>query len=103
MFANSPEETKTTAEKAFAQAFINQIGDFGFAIRVILAVVFFVLLLVAANTTAQAVRERTSELAVLKTLTPAEYPPGYGARWGVVVNLLVAALGVALALVLYAR
>ncbi len=68
MFANSPEETKTTAEKAFAQAFINQIGDFGFAIRVILAVVFFVLLLVAANTTAQAVRERTNELAVLKTL-----------------------------------
>ncbi len=68
MFANSPEETKTTAEKAFAQAFLNQIGDIGFAIRVILIVVFFVLLLVAANTMAQAVRERTNELAVLKTL-----------------------------------
>ncbi len=67
-FANSPEETKTTAEKAFAEAFLNQIGDVGFAIRVILTVVFFVLLLVAANTMAQAVRERTNELAVLKTL-----------------------------------
>ncbi|SEJ01667.1 putative membrane protein [Azotobacter beijerinckii] len=41
-------------------------------------------------------------LIVLKTLTPAECPPGYGARWGVAVNLLVAALGSALALALYA-
>ncbi|GAB3378372.1 YidH family protein [Azotobacter armeniacus] len=39
---------------------------------------------------------------VLKTLTPAEYPPGYGARWGVAVNLSVALLGTCLALVLYA-
>jgi putative ABC transport system permease protein len=68
MFANSPEETKTTAEKAFAQAFLNQIGDIGLIIRSILAVVFFVLLFVAGNTMAQSVRERTNELAVLKTL-----------------------------------
>jgi putative ABC transport system permease protein len=68
MFANSPEETKTTSEKAFVQAFMNQIGDIGFMIRVILGAAFFTLLLVAANTMAQSVRERTSELAVLKTL-----------------------------------
>jgi putative ABC transport system permease protein len=68
MFANSPEETKTTAEKAFAQAFLNQIGDIGLIIRSILAVVFFVLLFVAGNTMAQSVRERTNELALLKTL-----------------------------------
>lgn len=42
-------------------------------------------------------------LAVLKTLTPAEYPPGYGTRWGVVVNLIVALLGTGLALALYMR
>ena len=68
MFANSPEETKTTAEKAFAQAFLNQIGDIGLMIRWILGIVFFVLMFVTANTMAQSVRERTSELAVLKTL-----------------------------------
>lgn len=68
MFANSPEETKTTAEKAFLQAFLNQIGDIGLIVRSVLGVVFFVLLFVAANTMAQSVRERTNELAVLKTL-----------------------------------
>lgn len=68
MFANSFAETKTTTEKAFLQAFANQIGDIGLIIRGIVTAVFFTILLVAANTMAQAVRERTSELAVLKTL-----------------------------------
>jgi putative ABC transport system permease protein len=67
-FANSPAETKTTTEKAFVQAFAQQVGDIGMIIRVIVTVVFFTILLVAANTMAQSVRERTSELAVLKTL-----------------------------------
>ncbi len=68
MFANSPAETKTTTEKAFIQAFAGQIGDIGAIIRAIVTAVFFTILLVAANTMAQSVRERTSELAVLKTL-----------------------------------
>jgi putative ABC transport system permease protein len=68
MFANSFAETKTTTEKAFLQAFAKQIGDIGLIIRGIVTAVFFTILLVAANTMAQAVRERTSELAVLKTL-----------------------------------
>lgn len=38
---------------------------------------------------------------VLKTLTPDEFPPGYTAKWGLVVNLAVAALGVILALALW--
>lgn len=67
-FANSEFETKTVPEKAFAQAFAAQIGDVGAIIRAIVAAVFFTILLVAANTMAQSVRERTSELAVLKTL-----------------------------------
>ncbi|HPK71022.1 MAG TPA: FtsX-like permease family protein [Vicinamibacterales bacterium] len=67
-FANSPAETKTATEKAFVQAFARQIGDIGLIIRVIVTAVFFTILLVAANTMAQSVRERTSELAVLKTL-----------------------------------
>jgi putative ABC transport system permease protein len=67
-FANSPAETKTTTEKAFLTAFAKQIGDIAAIIRAIVTMVFFTILLVAANTMAQSVRERTSELAVLKTL-----------------------------------
>lgn len=67
-FANSPAETKTTTEKAFLQAFAKQIGDIGLIIRGIVTAVFFTILLVSANTMGQSVRERTSELAVLKTL-----------------------------------
>jgi putative ABC transport system permease protein len=67
-FANSFAETKTTTEKAFLQAFAQQVGDIGAIIRAIVTAVFFTILLVAGNTMAQSVRERTSDLAVLKTL-----------------------------------
>jgi putative ABC transport system permease protein len=68
MFANSNFETKTDDERAFAQAFINQIGNVGAIISGILSAVFFTMLLVTANTMAQSIRERTAELAVMKTL-----------------------------------
>lgn len=68
MFANSPTETKTQTEKAIAQSFANQVGSIGKIITAIVSVAFFLILLVAGNTMAQAVRERTNELAVLKTL-----------------------------------
>ncbi len=67
-FANSPTETKTSTEKAFVQAFANQIGNIGKIVTAILGAVFFTMLLVAGNTMAQSVRERTNELGVLKTL-----------------------------------
>ena len=67
-FANSPAETKTSTESAFAQAMANQAGDIGAIVAAVLAAVFFTILVIAANTMAQAIRERTSELAVLKTL-----------------------------------
>lgn len=67
-FANSSTETKTSTEKAFVQAFANQIGDIGAIMIAILATVLFTILLVAGNTMAQSIRERTGELAVLKTL-----------------------------------
>lgn len=38
--------------------------------------------------------------AVIKTLNPAEFPPGYVARWGMLVNILVAVLGAVLAIAL---
>lgn len=68
LFANSPAETKTATEKAFVSDFANQIGDIGAIMMAITAVVMFFILFVAGNAMAQSIRERTSELAVLKTL-----------------------------------
>ena len=67
-FANSPYETKAEPEGAFLQGFADQIGDVGFIMMSIIAAVFFTILLVAGNTMAYAVRERTNELAVLKAI-----------------------------------
>lgn len=67
-FANSPAETKTETEAAMFQGFAQQLGDIGTIVTSILGAVFFTILLVAGNTMAQSVRERTQELGVLKAL-----------------------------------
>jgi putative ABC transport system permease protein len=89
-FANSSYETKTSTEKAFAQAFANQVGDIGSILRAVLLAVFFTILLVAGNTMAQSVRERTSELAVLKTLG---FSDGKVLRLVLAESLLLSAVG----------
>ncbi|HUR19467.1 MAG TPA: FtsX-like permease family protein, partial [Vicinamibacterales bacterium] len=68
MFENSDAETKTTTEKGFVEGFANQMGNIGAIMIWISAAVLFMMLLIAASTMVQAVRERTSEIAVLKTL-----------------------------------
>jgi len=68
MFANSSAETKTTTEKGFVEGFAKQVGDIGAIMISITIAVLFTMILVAANTMAQSVRERTSEVGVLKTL-----------------------------------
>ena len=68
MFVNSPSETKTNTEKAFVSDFSKQVGDIGKIMMWIVAMEMFTILLVSGNTMAQAIRERTNELAVLKTL-----------------------------------
>ncbi len=67
-FQNSDNETKTAPEAAFAQAWAKQIGNIALMCAAILGAVFFTILLVTGNTMAQAVRERTGELGVLKAL-----------------------------------
>ena len=67
-FANSAAETKAEPEGAFMQSFAKQIGDIGTILVAILSAVFFTILLVAGNTMAQSVRERTEELGVLKAM-----------------------------------
>ena len=68
MFANSAAETKTTTEKGFVEGFAKQVGDIGSMMIAISSTVLFMFGLVAASTMAQSVRERTNEIAVLKTL-----------------------------------
>ena len=81
MFANSSAETKTTTEKGFVEGFAKQMGDIGAIMIAILVAVLFTMMLVAANTMAQSVRERTSEVGVLKTLGFSNgVDPGAGAR-----------------------
>jgi putative ABC transport system permease protein len=67
-FSNSPYETRTETEKAFAAGWVKQMGNIEFLILTIGGVVFFTLLLVTGNTMAISVRERTAELAVLKAV-----------------------------------
>lgn len=67
-FANSPAETETTTEKQFNKAFIEQIGSIGLIITSVVLAAFFTILMIVGNSMALAVRERTREIAVLKTL-----------------------------------
>jgi len=68
MFSNSVDETKTRTEEADNKMFASQVGDIGLIMNSILAAVFFTILLVTGNTMSQAIRERTSEIAVLKAI-----------------------------------
>ena len=67
-FANSPDETKTSSEQQLAADSIKQIGDIGFVVRAVVGAVFFALLFSVGAVMMQSVRERTPELAVLKTI-----------------------------------
>jgi putative ABC transport system permease protein len=68
LFENSPVETRTDTEKAFISNFAGQVGDIGSIMMAIVGMAMFTILLVSGNTMAQSIRERTNELAVLKTL-----------------------------------
>ena len=68
LFENSSQETYTETEGAFTQGFISMVGDMGALVNAIGLGVCFTILLVTANTMSLAVRERRTEIAVLKTL-----------------------------------
>ena len=66
--ANSDHETRTQTEQAAQANWMKQLADIGLIVGSIMGAVFFTLLLLSGNTMMQAVRERTSELAILKTI-----------------------------------
>ena len=65
---NSDHETRTQTEAAAMSSWMKQVADINLIVTSIMGAVFFTLLLLAGNTMMQAVRERTGEIAVLKTL-----------------------------------
>ncbi|HEY7290721.1 MAG TPA: FtsX-like permease family protein [Vicinamibacterales bacterium] len=67
-FANSPYETKTDTEKAFQSSFVSMFGNLNLLLGSIALAVVITTLFVAANTMAMSVRERTTEVAVMRTL-----------------------------------
>jgi putative ABC transport system permease protein len=89
LFANSPRETKTTSEKAFAESFTSQVGDVGAIVTYVVSAVLLSMLIVIASTMGQAVQERTAELAVLKAI-------GFSAK-----RVLLLVLGESLLLTLF--
>jgi putative ABC transport system permease protein len=68
MYENSDYPTKTESEQAFGAGFVSMFGNVPFALRTISLAVVFTILVIAANTMVMAVRERTAEIGVLKTL-----------------------------------
>ena len=67
-FANSPAETSTVDEKTFARAFLKQAGDLNFIVSMVVAAAFAAILMIVSTTLVSAMRERTKEIGVMKTL-----------------------------------
>ena len=67
-FMNSTAPTKTETEKAFVLGFMAMWGNVRTLVVSISTVLIFTIVLVAANTMAMSIRERTGEIAILKTL-----------------------------------
>jgi putative ABC transport system permease protein len=68
LFRNSSSPTKTGTEQAFNASFATMWGNVGLLMNTIGMAVVFAILLVAANAMMMSARERTRDLAVLKTI-----------------------------------
>lgn len=97
LFKNSPAETKTETERAFAQGFISSVGAIITAMNIMSFVIVGIIMLVLGNTMIMSARERTREYSVLKTL-------GFSAKhlWGLIMgeSLIISFLGGGLGLLL---
>jgi putative ABC transport system permease protein len=90
MFANSLYETSTDTEKAFNKAFAAQLGNIALIVTLVVGAAFATILMIVGNTMVMAVRERTREIGVLKTLG---FPDGRILRLVLGESLLLALLG----------
>ncbi len=90
MFQNSTAPTKTETEQAFILGFASMWGDVRTLIVSISTIVLFTVVLVAANTMAMSIRERTGEIAILKTLG---FSPGSVLSMIIFESIVIAAAG----------
>jgi len=67
-FANSSNETRTETEQAFSASFASMLGNLNLLLGSVALAVVLTTLFVAGNTMAMSVRERTTEIAVMRTL-----------------------------------
>lgn len=79
-FSTDRDQTATTTERAFAQGFLAQLGNLTQLLTSVMAAAFVSLALIVGNTMVMALRERTKEIGVMKTL-------GFGA--GRVMRLVI--------------
>ncbi len=89
-FANSTAPTKTETEKAFTLGFVSMLGNIRTLVVSISSVLIFTIVLVAANTMAMSIRERTGEIAILKTLG---FSPGHVLAVLIAESALIAVAG----------
>jgi putative ABC transport system permease protein len=68
MFANSSYATDTVTEQQFLAAFVGQLGNIGLIISIVVGASFITILIIVGNTMVMAVRERTREIGIMKTL-----------------------------------
>ena len=68
LFENSSSPTKTETEKAFILGFLSMMGNVQLLISGICTAILFAVILVAANTMAMSIRERTREIGIMKAL-----------------------------------
>lgn len=96
-FANSAFETATVPESQFAAAFIRQLGDIGTIVALVVGAALISMLMIVGSTMIVSVRERTREIAILKTLG---YPPNRVIKLVLGEVVLVCAIGGGLGLLL---
>ena len=94
-FVNSPAETKTQTEQQMARGFANQVGNIGFIVTSVAAVVLATILLIAASQMSLSVRERTNEIGALKAIG---FPDGLVLRLLLAESLMIALLAGAVGL-----
>ena len=68
LYENSPQPTKTETEKAFQAGFIQMMGNVSMLLTILGSAIVFAIMLVTINTMMMAARERTTEIAILKTV-----------------------------------
>jgi putative ABC transport system permease protein len=101
-FANSANETETNSLRELAQSQMQSIGDLDFLIRAVVSAVLVALLFATATMLMQSIRERTAELAVLKTLGFADQSVFFLIlAEAMSIFLVAAACGLALAMVVF--